>query len=98
MRSLPGPTDRVVVVGAGLAGLSCALHLTGAGRAVTVLESAPRVGGRAAAGSLGSHRVDTGASVLTMPDLLDEAFAAVGSSPADRVEPTTGPSRSAAVD
>ena len=33
-----GPTDHVVVVGAGLAGLSAALRLAGAGRKVTVLE------------------------------------------------------------
>jgi len=88
MRQLTGPTDRVVVVGAGLSGLSAALHLTGAGRAVTVLEAAPRVGGRAGGDRLGDYRIDTGASVLTMPDLLDEAFAAVGSSLADRVELT----------
>jgi phytoene desaturase len=88
MRSLPGPTDHVVVVGAGLAGLSAALHLLGAGRAVTVLEAAPRVGGRAGGDRLGGYRIDTGASVLTMPDLLDEAFAAVGSSLAGHVELT----------
>jgi phytoene desaturase len=88
MRSLPGATDRVVVVGAGLAGLSAALHLTGAGREVTVLESAPHVGGRAGNDRLGDFRIDTGASVLTMPELLDEAFAAVGTSLADRVELT----------
>lgn len=88
MRQLPGPTDRVVVVGAGLSGLSSALHLVGAGRAVTVLESAPRVGGRAGSDQLGDYRIDTGASVLTMPDLLDEAFAAVGSSLRERVELT----------
>ncbi|MDQ3786942.1 MAG: FAD-dependent oxidoreductase, partial [Actinomycetota bacterium] len=41
MRALPGRTDHVVVVGAGLAGLSATLHLLGAGREVTVLESAP---------------------------------------------------------
>ncbi|MBB4904825.1 phytoene desaturase family protein [Actinophytocola algeriensis] len=88
MRALPGATDRVVVVGAGLAGLSAALHLIGAGREVTVLESAPHVGGRAGADRLGAYRIDTGASVLTMPDLLDEAFSAVGSSLAERVELT----------
>ena len=33
-----GPTDHVVIVGAGLAGLSAALRLAGAGRKVTVLE------------------------------------------------------------
>ncbi|MBA3524269.1 MAG: FAD-binding protein, partial [Geodermatophilaceae bacterium] len=35
MRTVPGPTERVVVVGAGLAGLSAALRLAGAGRHVT---------------------------------------------------------------
>ena len=41
MRTVSGPTDRVVVVGAGLAGLACALHLAGTGRRVTVLEREP---------------------------------------------------------
>ncbi len=86
MRAIPGRTDHVVVVGAGLAGLSATLHLLGAGREVTVLESAPHVGGRAGRDRLGDFRIDTGASVLTMPELLDEAFAAVGSSLADRVD------------
>ena len=36
VRTVPGPTDSVVVVGAGLGGLSAALHLAGAGRLVTV--------------------------------------------------------------
>ena len=38
MRKVKGKTDRVVVVGAGLAGLSCALRLAGAGREVIVIE------------------------------------------------------------
>src|SRR5687768_13347758 len=37
----------VVVVGAGLAGLSAAVHLQGTGRQVTVLEKADAPGGRA---------------------------------------------------
>jgi phytoene desaturase len=88
MRQLSGPTDHVVVVGAGLAGLSATLHLLGAGRRVTVLETQPRPGGRAGADTMTDYRIDTGASVLTMPELLDEAFAAVGSSLAERVELT----------
>ncbi|WP_039931712.1 FAD-dependent oxidoreductase, partial [Streptomyces viridochromogenes] len=44
-RTLKGPTDHVVVVGAGLAGLSAALHLLGAGRRVTVVERDEGPGG-----------------------------------------------------
>ncbi len=46
MRSVGGSVESVVVVGAGLAGLSAALHLTGAGKRVTVLERENTVGGR----------------------------------------------------
>ncbi len=78
MRTVPGPTDSVVVVGAGLGGLSAALHLAGAGRHVTVLERAAVPGGRA--GLLRDHGYlfDTGPTVLTMPDLVQAPLAAVG--------------------
>ncbi|MGH3760691.1 phytoene desaturase family protein [Actinophytocola sp.] len=85
MRGLPGPTDHVVVVGAGLAGLSATLHLLGSGRSVTVLESADGPGGRAGSATMNGYRIDTGAAVLTMPELVDEALAAVGESLTDRL-------------
>jgi hydroxysqualene dehydroxylase len=37
---------RVHIVGAGVAGLACAVHLAGAGRAVTLYEAASQAGGR----------------------------------------------------
>ncbi|MFE7267614.1 phytoene desaturase family protein [Streptomyces sp. NPDC057592] len=86
MRTVPGPTDHVVVVGAGLSGLACALHLLGAGRRVTVIERDSGPGGRAGRVSLGGYEVDTGPTVLTMPHLADEAFAAVGDSLSSHVE------------
>jgi phytoene desaturase len=89
-KRVPGRTDHVVVVGAGLAGLSAALHLLGAGRRVTVLERADHPGGRAGRLDLqterGTFQVDTGPTVLTMPDLLDEAFAAVGEKVEERLD------------
>ncbi|MGH3936801.1 MAG: phytoene desaturase family protein [Pseudonocardiaceae bacterium] len=86
MRTVPGPTDHVVVVGAGLAGLSATLHLLGAGRQVTLLEAQPYPGGRAGRMDLAGYRVDTGPTVLTMPELIDEALAAVGDSITARLD------------
>ena len=90
MRTVTGPTDHVVVVGAGFSGLSAALHLLGAGRRVTIVEQADGPGGRAGAldieTSEGTYRVDTGPTVLTMPELLDEAFAAVGEKLDERLD------------
>ncbi|MFF4031076.1 phytoene desaturase [Streptomyces sviceus] len=85
-RTVPGRTDHVVVVGAGLSGLSAALHLLGAGRRVTVVERAASPGGRAGRTVRGGYHLDTGPTVLTMPHLADEAFAAVGDSLDARVE------------
>ncbi len=77
MRTLRGRNDHVVVVGAGLAGLSAALHLAGRGRQVTVVERESWPGGRAGRLDVGGYRLDTGPTVLTMPDIIDDAFAAV---------------------
>ncbi|MEU9233959.1 phytoene desaturase family protein [Streptomyces subrutilus] len=85
MRTVTGRTDHVVVVGAGLAGLSAALHLLGAGRRVTLVERDPLPGGRAGLIERGGHRFDTGPTVLTMPHLLEEAFAAVGQTMSERL-------------
>ncbi|QKW05037.1 phytoene desaturase [Streptomyces sp. NA04227] len=86
MKTVPGTTEHVVVVGAGLSGLAAALHLLGAGRRVTVVERDAGPGGRAGRLDLGGYRLDTGPTVLTMPHLADEAFAAVGDSLYRRVE------------
>ncbi|MGV9210642.1 phytoene desaturase family protein [Micromonospora sp. RB23] len=78
MRTVTGRTDRVVVVGAGLGGLACALHLAGSGRQVTVLERESFPGGRAGRLAVDGYEFDTGPTVLTMPDLIAEALGAVG--------------------
>src|SRR3954452_22289655 len=78
MRTVTGPTDSVVIVGAGLGGLSAALHLAGAGRSVTVLERAAVPGGRAGLIRDHGYHFDTGPTVLTMPELVAQPLNAVG--------------------
>ena len=68
----------VIVIGAGLAGLSAACHLRGAGRSVTVLEAGDVPGGRAGVAHLDGYRFDTGPTVLTMPDIIRDCFTALG--------------------
>jgi phytoene desaturase len=76
---------RVVVIGAGLGGLSATAHLVGAGHDVTVLERASIPGGRAGLVVGKGYRLDNGPTVLTMPELLEQAFQAAGAEMADFV-------------
>src|SRR4051794_41555465 len=69
---------KAVVIGAGLGGLAAALRLQGEGHEVTVLEQRPRPGGRAYQLREGGFTWDTGPSLITMPWVLEEAFAAGG--------------------
>ena len=81
-----GPTDHVVIVGAGYAGLSAALRLAGAGRKVTVIERESVPGGRSGLLKKDGYSFDTGPSVLTMPSLIQDAFTCVGEDMKDWVE------------
>ena len=83
---IKGPTQKVVVVGAGLAGLSAALRLAGAGRDVTVIERELVPGGRNGLLNKDGYDFDTGPTVLTMPSLIQDAFSAVGEDLKDWLE------------
>lgn len=86
MRTIKGKSDHVVVVGAGLAGLSTALRLAGAGREVTIVEREAVPGGRNGLLNKSGYAFDTGPTVLTMPDLISDALACVGEKLEDWLE------------
>jgi 1-hydroxycarotenoid 3,4-desaturase len=70
---------KAIVVGAGLGGLAAAIELAAAGLDVTVVESGSRAGGKAAPQTVNGIDVDTGPSVLTLPEVFDAVFQAAGS-------------------
>ena len=86
MRTTTGASDHVVIVGAGLGGLSAALRLAGAGRKVTVIEREAVPGGRNGLLQDSGYSFDTGPTVLTMPDLIADALDCVGESMDDWLE------------
>jgi phytoene desaturase len=75
----------VVVIGAGLAGLSAACYLTGRGYDVTVVEQEEIPGGRAGVLHRDGFAFDTGPSVLTMPDLITDAVRAASRDPSAQI-------------
>ena len=66
---------RVVVIGAGVAGLSAALLLAARGLEVTVLERAAAPGGKMREVAVGDARIDGGPTVFTMRWVFEELFA-----------------------
>ena len=86
VRKVTGKTDHVVIVGAGLGGLSAALRIAGTGRKVTVVERESVPGGRNGLLNKDGYAFDTGPTVLTMPDLIQDALSCVGEKLEDWLE------------
>ena len=86
-------TKTVIVIGAGIGGLTAAIHLARRGLLVTVLEKNSRPGGRCNRLSRDGHHFDTGPTLFVMPLLYEAEFRALGTSIRDqldllRVDPT----------
>lgn len=77
--------ERVVIVGAGIGGLSAAVDLCGRGLDVTVVERSERPGGKVRDLDVGGVMIDSGPTVFTMRWVFDDLFAAVGRTLSDHL-------------
>lgn len=68
----------IVIIGAGIGGLSAAIRLAAAGRRVVVLEQNAQVGGKMGQIQADGFRWDTGPSVITMRPVFAELFQCAG--------------------
>ena len=78
-------SGRVVVIGAGIGGLTSAALLAARGADVTVLEKEPWVGGKARRVAVDGVEIDGGPTVFTYRGVFDEIFAACGARLDDHV-------------
>lgn len=79
-------TDKkVVVIGAGLGGMSAAISLAAAGYAVEVFEKNEKVGGKLNLLQAEGFSFDLGPSILTLPHIFEALFARAGKKFADMV-------------
>jgi phytoene dehydrogenase-like protein len=67
-----------LIIGAGIGGLSAAIHLAAAGQRVTILEQNPAVGGKMGEMVADGFRWDVGPSVITMRYVFEDLFAVAG--------------------
>ncbi len=65
---------KIIIIGAGLGGLSAACRLAKTGFDVTVLEKNERVGGKVNFVEADGYKFDTGASLLTMKHVFEDLF------------------------
>ena len=77
---------KVVIVGAGIGGLTAAIRLASAGHHVVLLERNPVVGGKVADLDETGYRFDLGPNVLTMPQAFDDVFQLAGTTLATEVD------------
>lgn len=75
---MPRPPETAIVIGAGLGGLAAAMRLGAKGYRVTVLDRLDMAGGRGSAIHRDGHRFDLGPTIVTVPQVYRDLWAACG--------------------
>ena len=72
------PTKQLIVIGAGMGGLSAAIHARLLGRDVLVLEKGASSGGKAAGISIAGYELDPGPSIIILTEIYAKVFERAG--------------------
>jgi len=85
-RNIRPGADAAIVIGAGLGGLASAMRLGAKGYRVTVLDRLDAAGGRGSSITRSGHRFDLGPTIVTVPQVFRQLWAATGHSFDDDVD------------
>jgi phytoene desaturase len=81
MSVYPQKQKKVIIIGAGVAGLASGIRLAGQGYSVTILEANGYAGGKLSEFQSGNYRFDAGPSLFTMPQLVEDLYRIAGKNP-----------------
>ncbi len=73
-----GKRLEVIIIGAGIGGITAGIFLSRKGYNVTIFEKNATPGGRCGNFVMNGHRFDIGATLLMMPDVFEKTYAAFG--------------------
>lgn len=79
-------SKKAIVIGSGIGGLAIAIRLALKGHSVTVFEANNHIGGKVSWIEKDGYKWGFGASLLTLPELIDELFILAGKNPSDYYE------------
>ena len=77
---------KVIIIGAGIAGIAASIRMASRGYEVHVFESNTYPGGKLTEIKLGDYRFDAGPSLFTMPDYINDLFECAGENMADHFQ------------
>lgn len=75
----------IIIIGAGLAGLSTGVHLARLGHKVRIFEKNGRIGGRANRVEEAGFKIDMGPTLVLMPEVLEGLFRSCGRNLSDYI-------------
>ena len=69
---------KIIIIGSGFGGLTVAMRLLANGHKVTLIEKLNQIGGRGRVQKINNFKFDSGPTVITVPQIFEDAFSSLG--------------------